>query len=291
MKPASTDAPAPRMRKLLQVSERVWIVPPQWKYVEPTIGFVLTDEGVVAIDAGNSPDHARRALDTLRNVTDSPVRYLINTHRHWDHTFGNQVFAAPVIAHQFCKQKMLANLRDDWAPHQLMNWVSSWVLQMVPTLQIKQFAGLRLVLPEITFTGQLCLDLGSVRLKLLYVGGGHTWDSIIVHLPAEKVIFLSDALYPNPEGKLAKLAQLFPRIERLGAEKFISGHEMPYDREKFAVRRDYYQQLAETARKLSRRQDATEEIARTKLDARFVQINGLNEQCHRELLERAWREL
>lgn len=291
MKPASTDAPEPRMRKLLQVSERVWIVPPQWKYVEPTIGFVLTDEGVVVIDAGNSPDHARRALTALRHLTDLPIRYVINTHRHWDHTFGNQIFAAPVIAHEFTKQKMLANMRDDWAPEQIMNWVAGWVIKMVPTLKLKQFEGLRLALPQITFTGRLALSLGGTVLRLLYAGGGHTRDSIIVHLPCEQLIFLSDALYPNPEGKITKIAGLFSKIARLPAEKFIAGHEMPYDREKFMLGREYYQNLWEVARRLQQRKGALAEIAQSTIQSRFVSINGLDEQRHRELLERAWREL
>nr|BAL60093.1 metallo-beta-lactamase family protein [Candidatus Acetothermum autotrophicum] len=279
------------MRKLLQVSERVWIVPPQWKYVEPTIGFVLTDEGVVAIDSGNSPDHARRALAALRAVTDLPITYLINTHRHWDHTFGNQIFAAPVIAHALTKRKMLANMRDDWSPEQLMNWVSGWVLKMVPTLQLEQFAGLRVVLPQITFTGRLELSVGKTVVRLLYAGGGHTRDSIIVHLPREQLVFLSDALYPNPEGKITTLAALFAKIERLGAEKFIPGHELPYDREKFALRAEYYRALVQTARALRRRKDGMKRLARMSLDPRYAQINGLTEQRHRQLLEQAWHEL
>lgn len=279
------------MRKLLQVSERVWIVPPQWQYVEPTIGFVLTKEGVVVVDAGNSPDHARRALDALQHVTDLPIRYVINTHRHWDHTFGNQVFGAPVIAHAFTKRKMLANMRDDWAPGQIMNWVSNWVLKMVPTLRLEQFAGLRLVLPEITFTGKLELELGSMHFRLLYAGGGHTRDSVIIHLPTEKILFLSDALYPNPEGKITKLAPLCARLERLEAETLIPGHEMPYEREKLMLRREYYRSLVQTAQKLRRRKDGFTEIAQRALDSRYAQINGLNEKRHRELLRTVWNEL
>ncbi len=279
------------MRKLLQVSERVWIVPPQWEYVEPTIGFVLTDESVVVIDSGNSPDHARRALSALRHVTDLPIRYVISTHRHWDHTFGNQIFEAPVIAHAFTKQKMLANMRDDWAPDHLMTWVSGWVLKMVPTLRPEQFEGLRLVLPEITFTGKLELALGNVHFRLLYAGGGHTRDSAIVHLPTEKILFLSDALYPNPEGKITKLAPLCARLEQLEAEMLIPGHEMPYEREKLMLRREYYRSLVQTVQRLRRRKDGLKEIAKIALDSRYTEINGLTETRHRQLLQQAWNEL
>jgi glyoxylase-like metal-dependent hydrolase (beta-lactamase superfamily II) len=291
MKSANAEGLEPRMRKLFQVSERVWIIPPQWKYVEPTIGFVLTDEGIVVVDSGNSPDHARRALTALRHVTDLPIRYVINTHRHWDHTFGSQIFEAPVIAHEFTKQKMLANMRDDWSPAQIIHWVSGWVLKMVPTLRLEQFEGLQLVLPEITFTGKLELELGGIELQLLYAGGGHTRDSIIVHLPREKILFLSDALYSNPEGKITKIAELLEKISRLGAEKFVPGHEMPYDQETSALRGEYYRSLVRTAQKLRRRKNGLKEIAQMTLDSRYAQINGLTEIRHRELLEKAWNEL
>jgi glyoxylase-like metal-dependent hydrolase (beta-lactamase superfamily II) len=279
------------MRKLLQVGERVWIAPPQWQYVEPTVGFVLTENGVIAIDSGNSPDHARRALAALRAVTDLPIRYVINTHRHWDHTFGNHVFVAPVVAHEFCKRKMLANMRDDWSPEQLMTWVSRWVLKMVPTLRLEQFQGLKLVLPQITFTGRLELSLGETVVRLLYAGGGHTRDSIVVYVPSEKILFLSDALYPNPEGKIIKLAALFEKIEHLGAETFISGHEMPYGREQFALRAEYYRSLVQAAHTLRRRRGGLKEIARIPLEPRYAQINGLTEKKHHKLLEQVFHEL
>lgn len=172
-----------------------------------------------------------------------------------------------------------------------MNWVSSWVLKMAPKLRLEQFEGLQLVLPEITFTGKLELELGGVRFSLLYAGGGHTRDSAIVHLPTEKILFLSDALYPNPEGKITKLAPLCTRLERLEAETLIPGHEMPYEREKLTLRAEYYSSLVQTAQKLRRRKAGFTEVAQVALDSRYAQINGLNEKRHRELLRTVWNEL
>ncbi len=222
-------------RQPLRLQERVWIYPPDWQHLEPTIGWVSTGAGLIVIDSGNSPEHGRRALRAIRSISDEPIRYLINTHRHWDHTFGNQVFAAPIIAHALCRRKLEQNLRDDWAPDRLMGWVQSFVLTHVPTLQLEQFAGLRLIRPEITFSGHLRLTLGATRLELVYLGGVHTRDSIGVYLPAQRLLFLGDALYFRTDQQIAeRLGRLLRRIDALGAERFVAGHERPYDREVLA---------------------------------------------------------
>jgi glyoxylase-like metal-dependent hydrolase (beta-lactamase superfamily II) len=225
-------------RSAVQLGERVWIYPPNKEHLEPTIAWVATGKGVVVIDAGNSPEHGRRALRAIRETTAEPIRYLINTHRHWDHTFGNQALRAPIIAHALCRRKMEQNARDDWAPDKILGWVEGWVLAHVPTLHLAQFEGLRLVLPEITFTGTLQLVLGSTRFELIYLGEVHSHDSIGVHLPQDRLLFLSDALYFRPDQIATKrVRRLFDKIEALGAETFIAGHERPYDQKQLQLKR------------------------------------------------------
>jgi cyclase len=277
--------------KIMQVSDHVWIVPPRWKFVEPTIGFVLTDQGVVVIDTGNSPEHGRRALKALGTITDQPLSYVINTHRHWDHTFGNQIFPAPVIAHAYCKEKMLANMQDDWANGQVYHWVTSWVLKHVKTLRAEQFEGIRVVLPQIAFSGTLQLHVGQMELLLHYAGGGHTRDSIVVHVPSEAVLFLSDSVYPNPEGKILKLASLFPKLSRLKADTYIAGHEMPFGPESWERRARYYRELVATVTRLARQRTSREQILEYTLDPQFQGLSGLNEKTHRQMVGRVLDEV
>lgn len=248
------------VRKARQISERVWIVPHDRKHVEPTIGFVVTDVSVVVIDGGNSPEHGRRVLKAIREITDLPIRYVIATHRHFDHSFGNQVYEAPIIAHTLCRKKLVSNIRTDWSPEKIRTWIDSWLLARIPTLKFEQFEGVKIVLPEITFAKNLQLELGDTLLRLIYLGGGHTHDSIGVHLPNEKVLFLSDALYPNPEGTVHKLVGLFDRIAQLDVETFIAGHEMPFKRENFALRHEYFRTLLDEVTKLHRRRASKETI-------------------------------
>ena len=196
-----------------------------------------TGAGLIVIDSGNSPEHGRRALQAIRATSEEPIRYLINTHRHWDHTFGNQVFDAPIVAHLLCRRRLEQNMRDDWAPDRLMGWVRSFVPAHVPAIDLGQFEGLKLVLPQITFSGRLSLRLGPTRLELVYLGGVHTRDSIGVYLPAERLLFLGDALYFGAGQQVSRrLSCLLRRIDILGAQRFVAGHEQPYDREALAAK-------------------------------------------------------
>lgn len=279
------------VRKARQISESVWIIPHDWEHIEPTIGFVITDVGVVVIDGGNSPDHGRRVLKAIREITDRPIRYVIATHRHFDHSFGNQVYQAPIIAHALCRKKLESNVRTDWGPEKIHNWINSWLLPHIPTLKPEQFEGLKIVLPEITFAKNLQLELGDTLLKLIYLGGGHTHDSIGVHLPSEKVLFLADALYPNPEGTVHKLVQLFNRIAKLDVETLIASHETPFKRERFALRHEYFRTLLEAVTKLHRQRASKEAILSHLLDPKFQRLKVFSQNNHRQLVERLYQEL
>jgi len=278
-------------RKPRQICKHVWIVPHDWEHVEPTIGFVVTDGGVVVIDGGNSPDHGRRVLKAIREITYRPIRYVIATHRHFDHSFGNQVYQAPIIAHALCRKKLESNIRTDWGTEKIQNWINSWLLPRIPTLKSEQFEGIKIVLPEITFAKNLQLELGDTLLKLIYLGGGHTHDSIGAYLPNEKVLFLSDALYPNPEGTIHKLVQLFDRIAKLDVETFIAGHEMPFKRESFTLRHEYFRTLLDAVTKLHRQRASKEAILSHPLNPKFQKLKVLSPSNHRQLLEKLYQEL
>src|SRR3989304_4175796 len=70
-------------------------------------GFIVGDEGVMVIDSLMTPSLARGIIEDVKKVTAKPVRYLVNTHYHGDHTFGNEVFApVPIIAHANCRVEL-----------------------------------------------------------------------------------------------------------------------------------------------------------------------------------------
>ncbi len=73
-------------------------------------GFVVTGDGVVVIDSGPSPKAGE------------PIAYVINTHFHSSHTFGNQAFQVPVIGHSLCRSQMLRASEEEWHPREVARW-------------------------------------------------------------------------------------------------------------------------------------------------------------------------
>jgi glyoxylase-like metal-dependent hydrolase (beta-lactamase superfamily II) len=102
--------------KLKQLSTRVWILPahPDDDRVQPAVGVVIGDTETILLDAGNTPRLAYELLAELENIKAPPVKRIVYTHYHWNHVFGACVFAAPVVAHRLCKEKLLEFAKVSW---------------------------------------------------------------------------------------------------------------------------------------------------------------------------------
>lgn len=156
-------------------------------------GFVYGSDGAVVIDTMYSPADGREIESFLRRQTTAPVLAVVNTHHHADHTFGNQVFGAPVVASEDCRRRMVENLATAWSDAELAN--------LRRTLG-ERVNGLRITLPSVTFGSGLALHVGAIgglggadgRLDV-HLAGGHTPGSSTVFLPHEGVLFSGDLYF------------------------------------------------------------------------------------------------
>jgi len=132
--------------------------------------FVVTSEGVVVMDSANS-QHATGMLKAIKKITDQPVRYVVQSHNHWDHAGGGKVFkeqGATIIAHEEAYAWMKGNPHYD------------------------------LTLPDETWTGmRKDLVLGGKTIELHYMGMSHGLGMTVSLLPKEKVAFIADIVTPN----------------------------------------------------------------------------------------------
>ena len=150
----------------------------------PNAGFVVTDSGVVVIDAEGSPYQGKRLLASIRTVTPAPIRWLILTHHHPDHTFGAIVFkhqGARVIAHPN-RTMLAAEGGDD-------DLVSSW--DQIVGLQ--ELAGFEFAdTPDVPVTADTTLVLGGRTIQLSHPPDAHTAGDLAVWLPDVAVLFAGD---------------------------------------------------------------------------------------------------
>lgn len=149
-------------------------------------GFIVTNEGVVVIDTQGPKDLSILLKKKIQEVTDKPVIYVVNTHYHGDHTFGNQYFreAREIISHENTKKNLIE--KDKQHREQFKKFFGDNALE-----------GFELTLPTKTFKDTLTLQAGGKTIELAYLGRGHTDGDIIVYLPIERIMFGGDLFYKD----------------------------------------------------------------------------------------------
>ena len=139
-------------------------------------GFVVGEKGVLVIDAHISIPMARQIQERVREVTDQPILYLVNTNYHGDHTFGNCAFPETtlVIQHRETAERV---------PY--MEEEKAFLLPCVGS-KPETFAGVTLRLPDIVFTDSLRIDLGGQTVELHWFGPANTPGDTIAYVPSAK---------------------------------------------------------------------------------------------------------
>ena len=180
-------------------------------------GAYIGDNAVLIIDAKMSEKSVSEVIQGIRQMTDKPIRYLVNTHSDGDHVQGNRYFPKTVtfIAHENCR-------KDFFRPDRRGN-PSQWNQP-----EYSPFV------PALTFRDKMDLYLGSKKVELWYFGVGHTTGDIVVYFPEEKAAFLGDQIFlTRPQlihahkgGNSFEYVKTLTRmLETIDAEKFCSGHD------------------------------------------------------------------
>ncbi len=166
--------------------------------------FVVTDVGVIAIEPVNIK-HSQGLLKAIRSVTEKPVRYLLHSHNHWDHSKGGQVFrdqGAKIVAHEEAYEWMKANRHTD------------------------------LALPDETWTGnRKDIILGGKTIELHYMGMSHGLGMTVFLLPKEKIAYIADIVTPNrilftivPDFNIKEWMRTLTEVEKLDFQTAIYSH-------------------------------------------------------------------
>ena len=201
--------------------------------------FVVTSRGVVIIDTPMVPEEAKQwKTEASRH---GPIRYVVNTEPHADHTAGNYWFGVPVIAHAGTREVL-----EGTSTAELEKMLGRRAPQSLPLDPDFQY-----LLPEITFSHELTLHLGQHTFRLLNLPG-HTVSEAAVHVPEEKVVFTGDnvnTLTPifiqsQPYAWLDSLE----KIGQLGAQWMVPGHGEVSDKTCLAAMSDAITYWIETVK-------------------------------------------
>ena len=245
---------------LNKIGSHVYWLPPDSTTDRPVLGAVVGERATLLVDAGNSPAHAHLLLDEVAQRRLTPPQFLVLTHWHWDHVFGTSAITLPTFAHVETRRRVeeMANL--DWSDTALDARVTSgqeieFCRDMIKA-ELPDRRNLTLHPPEIGFTDRVELDLGDLRAHLIHVGGDHAADSIIVYVPQDRVVFVSDCLSPDLYHRppIYTTQRLFPLIDRLlacEADYYLFGHAPePMPRSELAAYTNRLKTLGQTVERL-----------------------------------------
>ncbi len=144
-------------------------------------GIIITQEGVVLIDSGANPPDSLAILAAVKKLTSQPIRFLINTETHNDHTTGNFVFSPPAVV--IASAGAAAGIKSYYSAQRNEKL-------MAESAEMRDsFRGFRLVTPHIEFTDRLVLNMGDRTLELLQLNRIHSDADTAIWLPKERVLF------------------------------------------------------------------------------------------------------
>ncbi len=246
-------------------------------YAQVTAGAVTGPQWAVVIDTLAVPDETLAMRSFIEDQLGVPVRYVINTHHHADHTWGNCFFpGATVISHVLCR-----NLMELRGPASLES----------ARRQNPAFRQVKLVFPHLTFeAGDLSLRVGKKNLILSHTPG-HSQDGISVLVEEDRVLFAGDAFLPLPyvvDGDPDVLGETIKKIGKMGLENIIQGHGDIILRgeidESVQENLAYLNSVRKAVKTAIRRRNPLEAIANIDIEScgkSRVYLGGLAEELHK----------
>ena len=254
------------------------IARPTYK-VNCNAAIVLLGDSVLVVDTHSKPSAARALIEQIKKITDKPVRYVVNTHFHWDHYQGNEAYPSswpagveiisshatreniehrgiPRVKYEIATMpKEIEKLKSDLAvaadPKQKEELRIN--LQQAESYLV-ELKSMQFTLPTLTFDRSLILYRPSRTVQILWLGNAHTNGDVWVYLPKEKILICGDALH----GWTPFMGDSYPfdwiqtldAAEKLDFEQALGGHgDVMHGKQTFELWKAYFRDLLdETAR-------------------------------------------
>ena len=229
---------------------------------------VVNQEDVLLVDSHITPDAARELIRSVTAITDKPVRYVVNTHFHFDHANGNQIFpeGVEIIGHEYTRKRLLRDIRLE--PSYIVIGSETYENQVIAALEeklatadsqvheslqgqlamlkrhVKALGEVEPTPPNTTILHKLTLFRGSREIQIHHLGRGHTGGDVVVFLPDEKVVFTGDLLYASApylgDAFPSEFIQTLEKLKELDFDLILPGHgPIVRDRSKINFTQEY----------------------------------------------------
>jgi cyclase len=268
---------------------------------------IINDRDVVLVDDGTTPAAARALLQDMKLITDKPVRWVINTHFHYDHTDGNSVFGPDVeiIGHEYVRhaiadldvihreplksaltnmpvqiESLKKQLGDAKDPAQR----ATLEKQLAATqADLEELRTLKPTPPTMSYSSKMTLFRGQREIQLLFLGRGHTQGDTVVFLPKEKIVCTGDLM----ESRLAYMGDAMfdewvttlDALKELQFDTVLPGHGVPFHEKSLITAyqsylKDFTIKVAELRKQGLSAEETAQKVDLTSHKADFPQIQG-----------------
>ncbi|HEY40348.1 MAG TPA: MBL fold metallo-hydrolase [Dehalococcoidia bacterium] len=222
--------------ELKRISDRLYYLPAEERTDRPVLGYIKGDRYSLAVDAGNSSEHVEKFYSGLRELDLGLPDFTVITHWHWDHTFGMHSVSGTTVAGHLTNSKLSEVQKWEWTDEAMEKRLQSGEdiekCDRCIRLEYPDMNKIKVVRGEIEFTGVIHIDLGGVHCEIMEFNATHSDDSVLIHVPEERVVFIGDAegadYYQNRgEYDKAKLKEMIKAFEKLDVNIFVLGHDGP----------------------------------------------------------------
>jgi cyclase len=248
------------------------IAKPAYK-VNCNAAIIVLDDGVLVVDTHSKPSAARALIEQIKKLTNKPVKFVVNTHFHWDHYQGNEAYPSswPAGVEIISSEATRASIEQRGVPrvkHEIITLPAD-IEQLRSDLQkatsaqqketltkniaeaeayLAELKKMQIILPTMTFDRSLILHRKSRTVEILWLGRAHTDGDVFVFLPKEKVIASGDALH----GWTPFMGDSYPydwietldAAEKLDFDYVIGGHgDVMHGKQKFELWKQYFRDL------------------------------------------------
>jgi cyclase len=256
-------------------------------YAQVTAGAIITPAGAIVIDTLPFPAETRQIIRFVEERHNVPIRYVVNTHHHADHTYGTSFFQnARVVSHRLCREILDTRGRE--------------ALERAKR-NSRDLAGVKLRLPDIVFDeGFMNLHLGGMTLQMWHAPG-HSPDSIVCLVQDERILFAADVMMPLPffsDGNWDDYVATLNMLHAMQFENVIQGHGEVILRGEIQTKIEedlhYLRTIHTQVEKLlnkNRGPEALDGIDIEKCGKSRIPLNGLVQELHRSNVETLYWQL
>jgi cyclase len=268
---------------------------------------IVGDRDVFLVDAGATAAAGRALLDDMKLITDKPVRWVVNTHFHWDHTNANSIFGPEVqiIGHEYVRHMIadldvihsepfktaLANMpvQVDALKKQIADEKDpakrSALEKQLAAKQAdwEEFKMLKPIPPTMTYSSKMTIYQGPREIQVLFLGRGHTEGDTVVYLPKEKIVCSGDLMETQPaymgNALFDEWLKTLDALKELNFTTDLPGHGVPFhDKALITAYQSYLKDFMVKAAELRKQGMSAEEVAQkidlTSHSGDFPQIKG-----------------